>query len=92
MGRHESPWLPAETGGTIMSAPNCPNCGKPITRVVDVPYGWWDWDDAASAFKMKTAANRVDVAPWVHVDCMGELRHFHPQNTNQSTSAVAGVA
>ena len=47
-----------------MEAPNCPKCGKPVTRAVDVPY----------------AATRVDVAPWVHLDCMGELRSFHPQN------------
>jgi hypothetical protein len=30
---------------------------------------------------MRTAANgTVDVAPWVHYDCMGELRQFHPQD------------
>jgi len=27
-----------------------------------------------------TASKRVDVAPWVHADCMGELRPFHPQD------------
>jgi hypothetical protein len=63
-----------------MSAPICPNCGKEITRVVDVPYGWWEWNEAKGAYAPATAATRVDVAPWVHTDCMGELRNFHPQN------------
>ncbi len=61
-----------------MDAPNCPNCGKPITRVLDLPYGWWEWN--GDKFKLATAATRVDVAPWVHADCMGELRDFHPQD------------
>jgi hypothetical protein len=63
-----------------MMAPECPNCGKPMTRVLDVPYGWWEWDEALDRFTRCTAASRVDVAPWVHVGCMGELRHFHPQD------------
>lgn len=25
-------------------------------------------------------SERVDVAPWVHWDCMGELRELHPQD------------
>jgi len=62
-----------------MNVPNCPNCGKPLTRVLDAPYGWWEWH--GGAYVMRTAANgTVDVAPWVHYDCMGELRHFHPQD------------
>jgi hypothetical protein len=60
------------------SAPNCPNCGKPLTRVLDLPYGWWEWDGAS--YRLTTASARVDVAPWVHADCMGELREFHPQD------------
>ena len=63
-----------------MDAPICPNCNTPITRVVDVPYGWWEWDAAKGEYVLTTAATRVDVAPWVHTDCMGELRHFHPQD------------
>ena len=62
-----------------MSVPTCPNCGKPVTRVLDAPYGWWEW--RGDAYVMRTAANgTVDVAPWVHYDCMGELRDFHPQD------------
>jgi len=26
-----------------MDAPTCPACGKPVTRALDLPYGWWEW-------------------------------------------------
>ena len=61
-----------------MDAPNCPHCGKPIDKVLDAPYGWWEWN--GEKYTVRTAATRVDVAPWVHLGCMGELRKFHPQN------------
>ena len=74
-----------------MDAPICPNCGQALSRVVDVPYGWWEWDAAAGRYQHQTAATRVDVAPWVHAGCMGELRHFHPQNP-AVPGEVAGAA
>jgi hypothetical protein len=61
-----------------MTPPNCPHCSKPLTRVLDLPYGWWEWE--GSKYALSTASKRVDVAPWVHADCMGELRDFHPQD------------
>jgi hypothetical protein len=70
-----------------MEAPLCPNCGKAITRVVDVPYGWWEWN--GEKYTPCTAATGVPVAPWVHTDCMGELRAFHPQNPVTAEGATA---
>jgi hypothetical protein len=61
-----------------MDARTCPGCGKPITRVLDLPYGYWEWN--GTAYRLTSASERVDVAPWVHWDCMGELREFHPQD------------
>jgi len=62
-----------------MDAPNCRECGKPITRALDLPYGWWEW--TGDGYELTTAARgSVDVAPWVHWDCMSELRQFHPQD------------
>ena len=61
-----------------MGAPICQNCGQPVTRVLDLPYGWWEW--GGDGYVLCTASSRVDVAPWVHADCMGELRPFHPQD------------
>ncbi len=74
-----------------MDAPICPNCGQALTRVVDVPYGWWEWDKDTGTYHHTTAASRVDVAPWVHTGCMGELRAFHPQNP-AAAGQVAGAA
>jgi hypothetical protein len=61
-----------------MDAPTCPHCGQPITKALDLPYGWWEW--TGEAYEPRTASTRVDVAPWVHYDCLGELRPFHPQD------------
>lgn len=65
-----------------MSAPLCPNCNEPIDVALDAPYGWWEWDEGAERYRLRTAAEpgRVDVAPWVHRACMKTLRSFHPQN------------
>lgn len=68
---------------TTMDAPKCPNCDQPITRALDAPYGWWEWN--GERYELRTAATQVDVAPWVHWDCMGELRQFHPQNPVEAT-------
>jgi hypothetical protein len=73
-----------------MSAPICPNCGQPLTRVLDLPYGWWEWD--GGQYRLTTAATRVDVAPWVHADCMKELRSFHPQDNHAASHISAGGA
>jgi len=61
-----------------MEAPTCPGCGQPVTRALDLPYGWWEWD--SDHYVLRTASTRVDVSPWVHADCMGELREFHPHD------------
>ena len=62
-----------------MTTPVCPHCGNPVTRVLDAPYGWWEW--TGDGYRLTTAAKgTVDVAPWVHWDCMGELRDLHPQD------------
>lgn len=68
-----------------MSVPECPHCGKPATRVLDLAYGYWEWDDDRAGYEHRTCSDRVDVAPWVHHDCMGELRDMHPQNDYSTT-------
>lgn len=72
-----------------MNPPTCPSCGKPVTRALDLPYGWWEWE--GDGYVHRTAATRVDVAPWVHADCMSELRPFHPADYRSvDTSAFVG--
>ncbi len=63
-----------------MPVPDCPNCGSPVTRILDLAYGYWQWSDETDSYEHRTCSERVDVAPWIHHDCMGELRHMHPQN------------
>jgi hypothetical protein len=63
-----------------MPIPTCPNCGKEVDRILDLAYGYWEWEPARERFVHRTCSNRVDVSPWVHDRCMGELRDLHPQN------------
>jgi hypothetical protein len=60
--------------------PICPHCGQPVTRILDLAYGYWQWNDEKQQYDHKTCSTRVDVAPWIHDACMGELRDLHPQN------------
>lgn len=74
-----------------MTAPTCPKCGSPITRALDVPYGWWEWEGDRYVRRTAAGPGHVDVAPWAHWDCMGELRDFHPQDfgASQKNTRVA---
>jgi hypothetical protein len=61
-----------------MDAPICPSCGQPLAKVLDLPYGYWEW--TGSAYELRTNSERVDVAPWACAGCLAELREFHPQD------------
>jgi len=61
-----------------MDAPRCPSCDEPLSRVLDLPYGYWEW--TGSAYELRHTSSRVDVAPWACAACLGELRSFHPQD------------
>ena len=56
----------------------CPSCGQPLTRVVDIPYGYWEW--TGTAYKLRSTSSRVDVSPWACAACLAELRDFHPED------------
>lgn len=70
-----------------MPVPNCPKCGEPVTRILDLAYGYWEWDAESDRYRHRTCSDRVDVAPWVHDRCMGELRDLHPQNDYSGAAA-----
>ena len=59
-----------------MNPPICSTCKQPIDRALDLPYGWREWN--GMRYVLHTASQGVDVAPWVHADCMNQLRDFHP--------------
>ena len=61
-----------------MDAPTCPGCGEPLTKVLDLPYGFWEFD--GERYQLRSTSDRVDVAPWACAGCLIELRDFHPQN------------
>ncbi len=61
-----------------MDAPNCPSCGAPLDKVLDLPYGYWRWD--GDRYVLTSTSERVDVSPWACAACLGELRQFHPQD------------
>ncbi len=71
-----------------MPVPDCPNCGSPVTRILDLAYGYWQWSDETESYEHRTCSERVDVAPWIHHDCMGELRDLHPQNDYRGASTA----
>jgi len=56
----------------------CPSCGAPLGRVVDIPYGYWEW--TGSRYALRSTSSRVDVSPWACAACLAELRDFHPQD------------
>lgn len=59
-----------------MNPPICSTCKQPIDRALDLPYGWWEWN--GMRYVLHTASQGVDVAPWVHADCMNQLCDLHP--------------
>lgn len=66
-----------------MDAPTCPSCGAPLDRVLDLPYGYWQWD--GGEYRLTSTTTRVDVSPWTCARCLGELRQFHPQDAHVPT-------
>ncbi len=62
----------------MAAAPDCPNCGKPLDQVLDLPYGYWKW--TGDGYELRSPSTRVDVSPWTCAACLSELRPFHPQD------------
>ncbi|MDP7066940.1 MAG: hypothetical protein QF637_04905 [Acidimicrobiales bacterium] len=66
-----------------MEAMPCPHCDTPLDKVLDLPYGYWQWD--GERYVLATTAETVDVAPWVCINCLTSLRKFHPQDITTAT-------
>ncbi|MHB1923316.1 MAG: hypothetical protein ACYCSJ_01345 [Acidimicrobiales bacterium] len=60
------------------SAPTCPGCGEALTRVVDLPYGYWEWDGAA--YRHRYSVEGVVVPEFACAACLGGLPEFHPED------------
>ncbi len=61
-----------------MDAPPCPHCGEPLDRVVDVPYGYWEFD--GERYQLRTTADTVELSPFACARCLRALGEFHPQD------------
>ncbi len=69
-----------------MQAMACPHCGEPLNQVLDLPYGYWEWD--GERYNLKSTADTVNVAPWACNSCLRSLRPFHPQDVTASSLAA----
>ena len=74
----------------MAAAPECPNCGKPLDQVLDLPYGYWAW--TGEGYRLTSPSSRVDVSPWTCGSCLTELRQFHPQDFGSSSRRPAPAA
>lgn len=63
-----------------MSAPtlNCPTCGTELRRVVDAPYGWWEWD--GEAYAKRYTSKSVSAPEFACAECLTGLPEFHPMD------------
>ncbi|MBS1265260.1 MAG: hypothetical protein MAG471_01101 [Acidimicrobiaceae bacterium] len=61
----------------------CHHCGEPLDRVLDLPYGYWEWDGVR--YNLKSTADTVNVAPWACPNCLRSLRPFHPQDVTAAS-------
>lgn len=61
-----------------MTVPACPFCHEPLTRVLDLPYGYWEWGGSRYVQRFTTA--EVTVPPFACASCLRGLPEFHPQD------------
>ena len=69
-----------------MQAMACPHRGESLDQVLDLPYGYWEWD--GERYNLKSTADTVNVAPWTCNSCLRSLRPFHPQDVTASSLAA----
>ncbi len=68
-----------------MNPPTCPACGEPLERVVDLPYGYWEWD--GTAYQARATTTTVAVPEFACAKCLTGLEGFHPQDPEPSVTA-----
>lgn len=59
-----------------MNPPACPHCGKILELVLDLPYGYWEWD--GFEYKLRATATGVDVPEFACANCLAGIIGFHP--------------
>ena len=69
-----------------MTTPTCPACHEPLDRVVDLPYGYWEWD--GTSYKARASAKGPAVPEFACARCLTGLPGFHPQDTAPSVTVA----
>ena len=65
-----------DSDATRVTPPACPHCGEDLEAVLDLPYGYWEWD--GFEYKHRATATGVDVPEFACANCLGGLAGFHP--------------
>lgn len=68
-----------------MDTPTCPNCKEPLLRVVDLPYGYWEWD--GERYKARSTSTGVSAPEFACAACLTGLLGFHPQDRVPAVTA-----
>ena len=68
------------------SPPTCPGCGQALTRVVDLPYGYWEWD--GTVYRHRYSAEGVVVPEFACAACLGGLPEFHPEDIHLAQASA----
>ncbi len=61
-----------------MDQPTCPSCGNPVQRVLDLSYGYWEWN--GTGYAHRTSSDAVAASPFSCDRCLKELPGVHPHD------------
>ncbi len=61
-----------------MTAPICPSCGTPLERVLDLSYGYWEWD--RDRYVQRFSGPDVRVPPFACGRCHQGIDGLHPSD------------
>jgi hypothetical protein len=67
--------------------PVCPHCDKILELVLDLPYGYWEWD--GFQYRLRATATGVDVPEFACANCLSGLAGFHPSDIPSPFDAEA---
>ncbi len=67
--------------------PTCPSCGQPMRRVLDLSYGYWEWQDGG--YVQRFTGTGVRVPPFACGECLRGIDGLHPQDPASWSRVVA---
>lgn len=72
------------TASAPTNPPSCDGCERPLTRVLEQPYGFWQWYGGGYDWQFVTIPGSNRVAMFVCGWCMTPTP-FHPQDVGVAT-------